>query len=83
VGDEVAVEPFVLVETGPLLRCLDALEARARRVIVLSFHEDRSAEEISSELALSAGNVRVMRHRALAALRKCLDGNRAGSEARG
>lgn len=74
---ELAVEPFALLDTAALLRCLQALEARARRVVMLSFHEERSADEVAAELALSAGNVRVLRHRALGALRSCME--RGGS----
>jgi RNA polymerase sigma-70 factor (ECF subfamily) len=56
-----------------LFACLRELEERAQRVLQLAFFEERSAEEIAGALALSAGNVRVIRHRALAALRQCLD----------
>jgi RNA polymerase sigma-70 factor (ECF subfamily) len=70
---ELSVAPFELLDTGAILRCLEALEPRARRVVVASFHEERSAEEIACELGLSPGNVRVLRHRALAALRQCME----------
>jgi len=43
-------------------------------VVHLSFHEERSAEEIAQRLETTAGNVRVLRHRAVARLRRCLDG---------
>jgi RNA polymerase sigma-70 factor (ECF subfamily) len=56
-----------------LVQCFDALEIRAKQVVQLSFQAERSAEEIAAELALTAGNVRVLRHRAIAALRRCLD----------
>jgi RNA polymerase sigma-70 factor (ECF subfamily) len=56
-----------------LVQCFDALELRAKQVVQLSFQAERSADEIAAELALSAGNVRVLRHRAIAALRRCLD----------
>lgn len=56
-----------------LVRCFDALELRAKQIVHLSFQAERSADEIAAELALSAGNVRVLRHRAIAALRRCLD----------
>lgn len=70
---ELHVDAFELLDTSALLRCLDALEPRARRVVVASFHEERSADDIAHELTLSAGNVRVLRHRALAALRQCVE----------
>jgi len=62
------------VEIGALMRCLSAIDERARNVVLLSFHEGRDAAEIATILATTSGNVRVMRHRALAALRRCLDG---------
>ena len=68
------VEPFEPADTGALLRCFDRLELRAKQVVMLSFNEERSADEIAQQLALSSGNVRVLRHRALLALRRCLDG---------
>lgn len=62
------------VELNALFGCMSALEARARGILMMSFVEERSAEEIATKLATNAGNVRVIRHRALAALRQCLDG---------
>ena len=78
-GDEEAISAALApdahrTELGALVRCLAALEERARKVVLLSFHEGRDAEEIATMLAISSGNVRVVRHRAVAALRTCLDG---------
>ena len=67
------VEP-TSVELRPLLGCLNQLEARARDILMLSFVEGCSADEIAATLSLQAGNVRVIRHRALSAVRSCLDG---------
>ena len=47
------------------------------RVVLLTFQEDRSADEIASELGTSAGNVRVLRHRAMLALQRCVTGSAA------
>jgi RNA polymerase sigma-70 factor (ECF subfamily) len=55
-----------------LAACLQALAERARTVVVLTFFADRSADEVAKELGLAAGNVRVIRHRALAKLRECM-----------
>jgi RNA polymerase sigma-70 factor (ECF subfamily) len=52
--------------------CLDRLAERERTVLVLTFHAERSAPDVGRELGLSAANVRVIRHRALARLRGCL-----------
>jgi RNA polymerase sigma-70 factor (ECF subfamily) len=54
--------------------CLHRLGERERTVLSLTFYADRSAAEIAHELATSDGNVRVIRHRALASLAGCLDG---------
>ena len=56
-----------------LRRCLDALGERDRSVIVLSFYDERTASQIAGQLGLSEGNVRVIRHRALAQLHRCLE----------
>lgn len=52
--------------------CLDGLSERERAVVVMTFYDERSAEEVARELGLSPGNVRVIRHRALERLRACL-----------
>jgi RNA polymerase sigma-70 factor, ECF subfamily len=65
-----ALEP---IDKRTLVRCLSELEPRAARVLLLSFQEERSADEIAAQLAIAPGNVRVVRHRALAALRRCFD----------
>lgn len=67
------VTTFETVELGGLIRCFSELEQRAQHVVRMSFQEDASAEDIAQSLSTSAGNVRVVRHRALAALRECLD----------
>jgi RNA polymerase sigma-70 factor (ECF subfamily) len=68
------------VDVVPLTRCLARLEERSRLVVALSFQEGRSAEEVAARLGTTAGNVRVIRHRALAALRRCLDGQEKESQ---
>jgi len=57
-----------------LNRCMSKLDRRSRAVVLLSFQDESSADEIARALETSAGNVRVLRHRALAQLRRCLDG---------
>ena len=56
-----------------LVECLDRLAPRERTVIVLTFYAERDGDAIARELGTSAGNVRVIRHRALARLRECLE----------
>lgn len=72
--DPGALEPNVdKVDLEALLRCIARLEERPRAVVQLSFQEERDAEEIAAALGTTAGNVRVLRHRAVAQLRACLD----------
>ena len=66
-----APEPLALAPDR-LAGCLEALSERERSVVVLSFFADKQADEVGAELAISAGNVRVIRHRALARLRECM-----------
>ena len=66
-----APEPLVL-DPDRLAGCLEALAARERSVVLLGFFADKAADEVAAELGLSAGNVRVIRHRALGRLRTCL-----------
>ena len=54
--------------------CLDRLAVRERSVLVASFYEEQPAERVGAVLGLSAGNVRVIRHRALERLRECVMG---------
>ena len=46
-------------------------------MLVFSFYEDESAERVGEMLGLAAGNVRVIRHRALQRLRDCVMGKGA------
>ncbi|HEX3850518.1 MAG TPA: sigma-70 family RNA polymerase sigma factor [Polyangiaceae bacterium] len=64
---------FERVDVAALLSCLRKLDARGRTVVLLSFQAESSAEEIAKLMETSIGNVRVLRHRALASLRGCLD----------
>lgn len=66
-------EPLERIDAAALWRCLSTLEDRARRVLMMSFNDERSADEIATLLAISTVNVRVLRHRSIAALRRCLD----------
>ena len=68
--DEEAPDPL---DTERLGRCLAALPERERAVLVMTFYDDRSADAVASELGLSAGNVRVIRHRGLERLRGCMN----------
>jgi len=69
-------EPLAL-DADKLAACLQTLAERERTVVVLAFFADKSGDEVAKELGLSAGNVRVIRHRALARLRSCMGGEPA------
>lgn len=61
------------LETEALFRCIATLDERARGVVFMTFQEERAAEEIATALGTTPANVRVLRHRAIAQLRSCLD----------
>ena len=53
--------------------CLSQITERSRQVIRGAFIDGRSAAEIGETLAMTEGNVRVVRHRALGKLHTCLE----------
>lgn len=57
--------------------CLERLPERERSVLVMTFYEDQPAEAVATQLGLSAGNVRVIRHRGIDKLRRCVGVERA------
>lgn len=52
--------------------CLSQITGRARDVIRHAYIDGHSAAEIGQRMAMTEGNVRVVRHRALEALRTCM-----------
>jgi RNA polymerase sigma-70 factor (ECF subfamily) len=62
------------VDEKQLNGCLAGLPERERTVLVMTFYDDRPADAVAQELGLSAGNVRVIRHRGLERLRACMEG---------
>jgi RNA polymerase sigma-70 factor (ECF subfamily) len=62
-----------------LADCLQRLAERERAVLLLSFYEERPAAEVAVQLGLSAGNVRVIRHRGIARLRSCIEAGRSAA----
>jgi len=60
------------IDMQRLRGCLGALPERERAVLVMTFYDDRPADAVAQELKLSAGNVRVIRHRGLERLRGCM-----------
>ena len=56
--------------------CLERLPERERSVLVMTFYDDQPSDAVAAELGLSAGNVRVIRHRGIDKLRRCVDAGR-------
>lgn len=61
--------------------CLSQISQRSRDVIKHAFVFGESAAEIGARLEMTEGNVRVVRHRALEALRTCMSGKTFYEEA--
>jgi RNA polymerase sigma-70 factor (ECF subfamily) len=59
--------------------CLERLPERERSVLVMSFYDDQPSEAVGRQLGLTAGNVRVIRHRGIDKLRRCVDGGRGAA----
>ncbi|HEY6562831.1 MAG TPA: sigma-70 family RNA polymerase sigma factor [Polyangiaceae bacterium] len=71
---EVALPPPTSArDFARLFGCLQSLPERDSQIVRMSFMEERSADEIAERLSLSAGNVRVIRHRAIARLHACIE----------
>lgn len=69
--------PVPHLDRTQLQKCLQGLPERERSVVVMSYFDEQSATEVSSFLAISEANVRVIRHRALQRLRTCMSGGKA------
>ncbi len=69
-----AVEPpgVAALDIPRMEQCLNALPARDRLVLILTFYAEKTPSDIASELGLAPGAVRVARHRALMRLRDCV-----------
>ena len=62
-----------------LEHCMTQLADRERSVVLLTFYAESPAATVAADVGLSAGNVRVVRHRALAKLRACVLAGRQAS----
>lgn len=69
---DIAIAPRL--DEARVAACLERLAERERSVLLLLFYEEETAEKVGDTLGLSAGNVRVIRHRALERLRACVLG---------
>jgi RNA polymerase sigma-70 factor (ECF subfamily) len=69
---DISVPPRL--DEAKVAACLERLRERERAVLIASFYEEEPAERVGTTLGLSAGNVRVIRHRAIEQLRDCVMG---------
>ncbi len=65
--------PWELVVTRRVEECLAQLPPRESRLLFLLYQEDATAAEAAEALGTTPGNVRVIRHRAIARLRECVE----------
>jgi RNA polymerase sigma-70 factor (ECF subfamily) len=64
--------PAPAPDTERLRHCLQLLAERERAVLIMTFYDDCPADRLGAQLGLTAGNVRVIRHRGIEKLRKCV-----------
>jgi len=67
-----AEEPGEPLDLQRLESCLARLAERERSVLIMTFYDERPADEVATALGLSPGNVRVIRHRGIEKLRECV-----------
>jgi RNA polymerase sigma-70 factor, ECF subfamily len=72
-ADFAAWDAPLVVRRDHLEDCYSQLTERARRVLRATFCDDALDSDIAGALSLTEANVRIIRHRTLAALRSCLD----------
>jgi RNA polymerase sigma-70 factor (ECF subfamily) len=70
---EVATQPETL-DLRRLRDCLGKLPDRERTIVALTFYAERDGDAIATELGMTPGNVRVVRHRAMSHLSECVGG---------
>ena len=63
-----------ILDQDHLERCLQNLKERERTVVVMTFYDDKTSDNVADFMGVSEANVRVIRHRAIQQLRKCMDG---------
>lgn len=72
-----ATRPSDPVDLAILRQCIGTLDGRAQRVVYESFFGPHGSEAIAALLGTTDANVRVVRHRALARLRDCVESKEA------
>jgi RNA polymerase sigma-70 factor, ECF subfamily len=72
-------EAGTTLDLDRLEQCMTQLADRERSVLLLTFYAESPAASVAAEIGVSEGNVRVIRHRALARLRACVLAGRQAS----
>jgi RNA polymerase sigma-70 factor (ECF subfamily) len=65
--------PPRLLDVKRVAHCMEELGERERAVVALTFFDELNATELATAIGVTAGNARVMRHRALQTLRDCFE----------
>ena len=60
------------VDQEHLARCVQNLKERERAVVVMTFYDEQTSADAAGFLGVSEANLRVIRHRAIHALRECM-----------
>lgn len=74
-GDDISVADASVaprLDHDRVAHCLDGLSERERSVLLMTFYEDKPANDVAAALGVTAGNVRVIRLRGLEHLRDCV-----------
>ena len=67
-----AQTPMPSLDEEKLAHCVQGLKERERTVIVMTFFDEQTGASVAALLGVSEANVRVIRHRAIRSLRRCL-----------
>ena len=65
--------PTLDLDHDQLTRCVQNLRERERTVIVMSFFDEQTGADVAGFMGISETNLRVIRHRAIHELRKCME----------
>jgi len=73
-GDMLAPPPASTpdLDKEVLRGCVQNLKERERAVVVMSFYDEETGADVARFLGVSEANLRVLRHRAIHQLRKCM-----------
>jgi RNA polymerase sigma-70 factor (ECF subfamily) len=64
------------IDATRIAPCLAAIGERERAILLMTFYAEKTSSEIGQALGMTAGSVRVCRHRGLASMRTCLETRR-------